>query len=542
MGSKEKGKRGDGGASPRARKGEFPIRAEDYELMEPIGDGATAVVRRARCLPLGGEVVAVKIMNLSLRSEADVNNASEEVKTMILTDHPNLLSAYCSFTQDENLWIVMPYMAGGSCFHLMKSSFPKGFEEERFIAFVLRETLRGLEYLHGKGHIHRDVKAGNILLDQHKGVKLADFGISASVYDSMINRNGKRHTLVGTPCWMAPEVMEQKEYDFKADIWSFGITALELANGHAPFSSQPPAKVFLMTLQHAPPSLHNTKDKKFSNSFKRMIGACLIKDPSKRPTAQMLLQLPFFKKVKSEDNHVKCMLNKVPSLVARVQTINENEAKLQAEKKPHDKIKEKTSHDEYWRGISQWHFDIEDLKAQAKLYSEENDSDEEEYLRFLFELDTVDEIVPLQDVRPQNHASDDKKIVGTEIVETPSSTTPILIPQSGKQLENGPPNGLARHESFERHSKVPTKQLSRAVSNVTCMDEYVEKTAIQKGRFKVTTEETEASTHREKELLERIACLERMLQVTQDEVVRLKEKEAKGAVPCVQQNSKVQGL
>uniref|UniRef100_M8BLP4 Serine/threonine-protein kinase fray2 n=1 Tax=Aegilops tauschii TaxID=37682 RepID=M8BLP4_AEGTA len=454
MGSKEKGKRGEGGASPRARKGEFPIRAEDYELMEPIGDGATAVVRRARCLPLGGEVVAVKIMNLSLRSEADVNNASEEVKTMILTDHPNLLSAYCSFTQDENLWIVMPYMAGGSCFHLMKSSFPKGFEEERFIAFVLRETLRGLEYLHGKGHIHRDVKAGNILLDQHKGVKLADFGISASVYDSMINRNGKRHTLVGTPCWMAPEVMEQKEYDFKADIWSFGITALELANGHAPFSSQPPAKVFLMTLQHAPPSLHNTKDKKFSNSFKRMIGACLIKDPSKRPTAQMLLQLPFFKKVKSEDNH-------------------ENEAKLQAEKKPHDKIKEKTSHDEYWRGISQWHFDIEDLKAQAKLYSEENDSDEEEYLRFLFELDTVDEIVPLQDVRPQNHASDDKKIV---------------------------------------------------VSNVTCMDEHIEKMAIQKGRFKVTTEETEASTHREKELLERIACLERMLQVTQDEVVRLKEK------------------
>ncbi|KAI4978028.1 serine/threonine-protein kinase BLUS1-like isoform X2 [Hordeum vulgare subsp. vulgare] len=521
MGSK--GKRGDGGvSSPRSRKGEFPIRAEDYELMEPIGDGATAVVRRARCLPLGGEVVAVKIMNLALRSEADVNNASEEVKTMILTDHPNLLSAYCSFTQDENLWIVMPYMAGGSCFHLMKSSFPKGFEEERFIAFVLRETLRGLEYLHGKGHIHRDVKAGNILLDQHKGVKLADFGISASVYDSMINRNGKRHTLVGTPCWMAPEVMEQKEYDFKADIWSFGITALELANGHAPFSSQPPAKVFLMTLQHAPPSLHNTKDKKFSTSFKRMIGACLIKDPSKRPTARMLLELPFFKKVKSEDNHVKCMLNKVPSLVARVQTIKENEAKLQAEKKPHDKIKEKTSHDEYWRGISQWHFDIEDLKAQAKLYSEENDSDGEEYLHFLFELDTVDETVPLKDVHRQKH------IVGNEITEMPSSTTPVPIPQSGKQLENGGPNGLVRHESFERHSKVPTKQLSRAVSNATGIDEYLEKTTIQKGRFKVTMEETEVSTPREKELLERIACLERMLQVTQDEIVKLKEKDAKG--------------
>lgn len=194
MGSKEKGskQRGGGASSPRARKGEFPIRAADYELLEPIGDGATAVVRRARCLPLGGEVVAVKIMNMALRSEADVvctspklapfdrsplhqlisitsidpnsardvqNNAAEEVKTMILTDHPNLLGAYCSFTEGENLWIVMPYMAGGSCFHLMKSSFPKGFEDERFIAFVLRETLRGLQYLHGKGHIHRDVKA-----------------------------------------------------------------------------------------------------------------------------------------------------------------------------------------------------------------------------------------------------------------------------------------------------------------------------------------------------------------------------------------------
>jgi serine/threonine-protein kinase OSR1/STK39 len=177
------------------------------------------------------------------------NNASEEVKTMIMIDHPNLLSAYCSFTEGEALWIVMPYMAGGSCYHLMKSSYPKGFEDENFIAFVLRETLKGLEYLHENGHIHRDVKvcifviaiytlvnvlrivsmsftmiyrvhtlhtwnfiitryffrawtqAGNILLDQEQGVKLSDFGVTASLYDSIINRHGKRKTLVGTPCW-----------------------------------------------------------------------------------------------------------------------------------------------------------------------------------------------------------------------------------------------------------------------------------------------------------------------------------------------------
>lgn len=237
----------------------------------------------------------------------------------------------------------------------------------------------------------------------------------------------------------------------------------------------------------------------------------------------MLLELPFFKKVKSDDNYVKCMLNKVPSLVARMQTITENEAKLQADKKPHDKIKEKTSNDEYWRGVSHWDFDIEDLKAQAKLYSEENDSDEEEYLRFLFELDTVDETLPLEDVHPQNHSNGDK-IVGNEMAEKPTTTTPIPIPQSAKQLENGAPNCLVRHESFEKNSKVPAKQLQRAVSNATGVDAYLEKNAIQKGRFKVTTEETEASTPTVKELLERVASLERQLSVSQDEIARLKEK------------------
>jgi serine/threonine protein kinase len=96
--------------------------------------------------------------SLALISFVLQNNASEEVKTMIMIDHPNLLSAYCSFTEGEALWIVMPYMAGGSCYHLMKSSYPKGFDDENFIAFVLRETLKGLEYLHENGHIHRDVK------------------------------------------------------------------------------------------------------------------------------------------------------------------------------------------------------------------------------------------------------------------------------------------------------------------------------------------------------------------------------------------------
>ncbi|EYU21789.1 hypothetical protein MIMGU_mgv1a025697mg [Erythranthe guttata] len=342
----------------------YPIGAEYYTLYEEVGTGASASVHRALCTPLN-EVVAIKILDFE-RDKCDLNNVSREAQTMVLVDHPNVLKSHCSFVSDHNLWVVMPYMAGGSCLHILKATHPDGFEEV-VIATILREVLKGLEYLHQHGHIHRDVKAGNVLIDTRGGIKLGDFGVSAYLFDAG-DRQRMRNTFVGTPCWMAPEVMEQLHgYDFKADIWSFGITALELAHGHAPFSKYPPMKVLLMTLQNAPPGLDYERDKKFSKSFKQMIASCLVKDPSKRPSAKKLLRNSFFKQARSNDYISRTLLEGLPALGDRLQALKRKEEDMLAQKKMPDGQKEEISQNEYKRGISGWNFNLEDMKAQALL-------------------------------------------------------------------------------------------------------------------------------------------------------------------------------
>ncbi|XP_016457057.2 serine/threonine-protein kinase BLUS1 [Nicotiana tabacum] len=349
-------------------KKKYPIGPEHYTLYEEVGQGVSASVHRALCIPLN-EVVAIKILDFE-RDNSDLNNISREAQTMVLVDHPNVLKSHCSFVSDHNLWVVMPYMAGGSCLHILKAAHQDGFEET-VIATVLREVLKGLEYLHHHGFIHRDVKAGNILIDSRGGIKLGDFGVSAYLFDSG-DRQRMRNTFVGTPCWMAPEVMEQLHgYDFKADIWSFGITALELAHGHAPFSKYPPMKVLLMTLQNAPPGLDYERDKKFSKSFKQMIASCLVKDPSKRPSAKKLLKHPFFKQARSNDYIARTLLEGLPALGDRMKALKRKEEDMLAQKKIPDGQKEEISQNEYKRGISSWNFNLEDLKAQASLIPDE---------------------------------------------------------------------------------------------------------------------------------------------------------------------------
>ena len=279
---------------------------------------------------------------------------------MRLSSHPNVLVCHTSFVRDTDLWLVTQLMSKGSSLHCLQrararlladaaaasaaataaaadapprggamhdaASFahtsddavlegglaarasivnPHSLVFESHITYILYETLLGLRYIHDNGQIHRDVKAGNILLDSRADVRIADFGVSSWLIDGG-NRREHTTTFVGTPCWMAPEVMEQVDgYDYKADIWSLGITALELCKGYAPYAKFAPMKVLLLTIQEDPPSLDTYNDGDdagmWSESFRSMVRLCLQKDPSRRPTCQELLSHRHFRPLADAD-------------------------------------------------------------------------------------------------------------------------------------------------------------------------------------------------------------------------------------------------
>ncbi|KAK9665737.1 hypothetical protein RND81_14G132600 [Saponaria officinalis] len=307
---------------------EYPPDPKSYKIIAEIGSGVSAIVYKAICLTIPpsspSSIIAIKSIDVD-QSKADLENLRLETKTMSLLSHPNILRAHCSFTVDHRIWVVMPFMSAGSLQSIIMSNFPTGLPEN-CIAIVLRETLKALSYLHDQGHVHRDVKAGNILVDSNGGVKLGDFGVSAPIYDT--NFDTKLKEVAGTPYWMAPEVIHSHNgYGFKADIWSFGITALELAHGRPPLSHLPPNKSLLFKITRrfrfsdydkgGGSSVNGGVKKKFSKFFQDMVGLCLNQDPSKRPTAEKLLKHGFFKSSKNGDFLVKNVLINLPSVEER---------------------------------------------------------------------------------------------------------------------------------------------------------------------------------------------------------------------------------
>ncbi|KAK2188043.1 hypothetical protein NP493_146g03049 [Ridgeia piscesae] len=306
-----------------------------FDLIEVVGNGTYGQVYKGRHTKTG-QLAAIKVMNVNEDEEEEIKLEINVLKKF--SHHRNIATYYGAFIKkslagkDDQLWLVMEFCGAGSITELVKSTKGNSLKEE-WISYISREILRGLAHLHQNKVIHRDIKGQNVLLTDNAEVKLVDFGVSAQL-DRTI---GKRNTFIGTPYWMAPEVIACDEkpratYDNRSDLWSLGITAIEMAEGKPPLCDMHPMRALFLIPRNPAPRL---KSRKWSKKFHSFIETCLLKDYTRRLNTEQLLKHPYIKDQPTE-RQVRMQLRDHIDRHRKVSRVDEHEMNYEFEASDHE--------------------------------------------------------------------------------------------------------------------------------------------------------------------------------------------------------------
>ena len=280
---------------------------EEFEIMEQLGEGSYGFVFKALHKKTG-KIMAVKLIPLAKFDNIDT--CIREMEILASCDSKYIVSYHCAYYKENNLWIAMEYCGAGSVKDIIK--LKKSPLDESTISALMYSVLKGINYLHCNKMIHRDIKSDNVLLDDYGNAKLADFGVSAK----LMSTYGSKESVIGTPFWMSPEILSRNKYTSKTDIWSLGITAIEMAEGQPPYARFR-TYVAMEKIKTCPPK-NLSEPKKWSEAFNDFVKQCLIVDPIYRPTAEELLEHSFIKMGKKlEGKLLKKIVSCVKDLKAR---------------------------------------------------------------------------------------------------------------------------------------------------------------------------------------------------------------------------------
>ncbi|KAK7274975.1 hypothetical protein RIF29_16078 [Crotalaria pallida] len=450
-----------------------------YELLNELGKGSYGAVYKARDLRTS-EMVAIKVISLS-EGEEGYEEIRGEIEMLQQCNHPNVVRYLGSYQGEEYLWIVMEYCGGGSVADLMNVT-DEALDEGQ-IAYICREALKGLEYLHSIFKVHRDIKGGNILLTEQGDVKLGDFGVAAQLTRTM----SKRNTFIGTPHWMAPEVIQESRYDGKVDVWALGVSAIEMAEGTPPRSSVHPMRVLFMISIEPAPMLEDKE--KWSLYFHDFVAKCLTKEPRLRPTAAEMLKHKFFEKWKTGSAAMLPKLEKArqvrASMALQVQTLAPaaSEDQIMVDSNLNDEYGDTVPSKRHNLGV-QGAPDLSSNNTMRKLHwSEDVDASEGNFGTVIVHKDEVHKVTQDGDSADTSsaftsgtvHRSDDSGVKSVKAVAANStslfSPTTDNIQSSVPHLSNSELN-LKTEGSYQ-----PEAGISSDVSNSTLKNETVSRKA-----------------------------------------------------------------